>query len=59
MIDGAQITGSIQQKDVDVALRGLLGTADATSDDAAFPVATEDMAALTTELDKYIAPGGL
>lgn len=43
-----------------MALSGLLGTGTVrSSEDAALPGATDDLCALTTELDACIAPQGL
>ena len=58
VIDGTQIINSTHQREVNTALKGLLGKAGVQSDEAAFPAAVEDTCALTVELDSCIAPGG-
>lgn len=58
VIDGAPIISSTHQKEVNSALKQLLGTAVTESMDTAVPAATTDIFSLTAELDSVIAPGG-
>lgn len=60
VIDGKAVTTSMKQRDVNVALSGLLGTEVVnSSEDTALPGATDDLCTLTTELDACIALQGL